>query len=77
MVMFIHRPEYYKIATFEDGRSTENIAEVIVGKQRNGPTGDVRLFYQKELAAFHDLTYQRDAFDAPSDIGMLDGPAPF
>jgi replicative DNA helicase len=78
VVMFIHRPEYYKIATFEDGRSTENIAEVIVGKQRNGPTGDIRLFYHKELAAFHDLTYHRDAFDVAPDVGMLgDGPAPF
>lgn len=78
VVMFIHRPEYYKIATFEDGRSTENVAEVIVGKQRNGPTGDVRLFYQKELAAFHDMTYHRDAFDVAPDVGLLgDGPAAF
>lgn len=76
VVMFIHRPEYYKIMTFDDGRSTENIAEIIVGKQRNGPTGDVRLFYQKELAAFHDLTYHRDAFDAPPDAGMLDDSGP-
>ncbi|MEY2718906.1 MAG: replicative helicase [Bacteroidota bacterium] len=71
VVMFIHRPEYYKIATFEDGRSTENVAEVIVGKQRNGPTGDVRLFYQKELAAFHDMTYHRDAFDVAPDVGLI------
>jgi replicative DNA helicase len=78
VVMFIHRPEYYKIMTFDDGRSTENIAEIIVGKQRNGPTGDVRLFYQKELAAFHDLTFHRDAFDVPPDSGMIgDGSAPF
>jgi len=77
VVMFIHRPEYYKIMTFDDGRSTENIAEIIVGKQRNGPTGDVRLFYQKELAAFHDLTFHRDAFEAPPEAGMIDhgGPA--
>lgn len=77
VVMFIHRPEYYKIATFEDGRSTENIAEVIVGKQRNGPTGDIRLFYQKELAAFHDMTYHRDAFDVAPEVGAIgDGLAP-
>ncbi|HLP27686.1 MAG TPA: replicative DNA helicase [Candidatus Didemnitutus sp.] len=78
VVMFIHRPEYYKIATFEDGRSTENVAEIIVGKQRNGPTGDVRLFYQKELAAFHDLTFHRDAFDVSPETGMLpQGESPF
>jgi len=78
VVMFIHRPEYYKIATFEDGRSTENIAEIIVGKQRNGPTGDIRLFYQKELAAFHDLAIHRDAFDVSPQTGLLQpGDAPF
>jgi len=71
VVMFIHRPEYYKIAQFEDGRSTENVAEIIVGKQRNGPTGDVRLYYQKELAAFHDLSFNRDAFDSPPETGLL------
>ena len=78
VVMFIHRPEYYKITAFEDGRSTENIAEIIVGKQRNGPTGDIRLFYQKELAAFHDLTFNRDAFDVAPDVGLLpEAEAPF
>ncbi|MEN9795497.1 MAG: replicative helicase, partial [Bacteroidota bacterium] len=78
VVMFIHRPEYYKITAFEDGRSTENIAEIIVGKQRNGPTGDIRLFYQKELAAFHDLTFNRDAFDVAPDVGLLpESDAPF
>lgn len=77
VVMFIHRPEYYKIATFEDGRSTENIAEVIVGKQRNGPTGDIRLFYNKEQAKFHDLTYSYDQFDqGDRDAGLI-GAAPF
>ena len=65
VVMFIHRPEYYKIPTFDDGRSTENIAEIIIGKQRNGPTGDIRLYYKKELAAFHDLAYNHEDFDAP------------
>ena len=79
VVMFIHRPEYYKIMTFDDGRSTENIAEIIVGKQRNGPTGDVRLFYQKEHAAFHDLSYNYDQFDEQEEPGLLGsgGEAPF
>lgn len=76
VVMFIHRPEYYKITNFEDGRSTENIAEIIVGKQRNGPTGDIRLFYQKERASFHDMTYHYEAFDAPEEQGLIEG-APF
>jgi replicative DNA helicase len=78
VVMFIHRPEYYKIATFEDGRSTENIAEIIIGKQRNGPTGDVRLFYQKDQAVFRDLSYNHEAFDEPPTSPFLEsGEAPF
>jgi replicative DNA helicase len=78
VVMFIHRPEYYKIATFEDGTSTEGIAEIIVGKQRNGPTGDVRLAYRKELAAFGDLDSHHTFEPLGPDMGMLpDGSAPF
>ncbi len=58
VVMFVHRPEYYKITTFDDGTSTENAAEIIIGKQRNGPTGDVRLEYIKERATFHDFSWR-------------------
>lgn len=72
VVMFVHRPEYYKIEKFEDGTSTENIAEIIVGKQRNGPVGDARLFYNKDLARFANLTYVHSQFDAPDGPGMLD-----
>ncbi len=74
VVMFIHRPEYYKLTTFEDGRSTENIAEIIIGKQRNGPTGDVRLFYKKEHASFHDLTYNYEDFDSQPDAPYQNPP---
>jgi replicative DNA helicase len=72
VVMFVHRPEYYKIEKFEDGTSTENIAEIIVGKQRNGPVGDLRLFYNKDLARFANLTYVHSQFDGPDAPGMLD-----
>lgn len=73
VVMFVHRPEYYKIETFEDGRSTENIAEIIVGKQRNGPVGDVRLHYNKELARFHNLSYHDAHFDSGDDQHFIGG----
>ncbi|MGE0355062.1 MAG: replicative DNA helicase [Gemmatimonadales bacterium] len=56
LVVFIHRPEMYK--TFEDTRAEglEGKAEVIVGKQRNGPTGTVELYFHKAFTRFDDYT---------------------
>jgi replicative DNA helicase len=55
VVMFVYRPEYYGIEVFEDtGASTHNMCEVIIGKQRNGPTGDIRLTFLKEYGKFGD-----------------------
>ncbi len=52
VVMFVNRPERYGIKEFEDGTPTENMAEIIIGKQRNGPVGTVRLAFQKDYARF-------------------------
>ena len=43
MVLFIHRPEYYKIIEDAAGNDLHGIAEIIIAKHRNGATGDVRL----------------------------------
>lgn len=55
IVMFIYRPEYYKLDEFEDGTSTRRVAEVIISKHRNGPTGDVRLKFIDTFARFENL----------------------
>jgi replicative DNA helicase len=60
VVMFVYRPEYYKINEFSDGSSTENMAELIVGKQRNGPTGTVRLAFARNYGRFQDPAYGSD-----------------
>lgn len=52
MVVFIHRPEYYKIMTDAEGNSNEGIAEIIIAKHRSGSVGDVRLRFTKELIKF-------------------------
>ena len=53
VVFFVYRPEYYEIQTFEDtGESTHNKSEIIIGKQRNGPVGTVRLTFLKEYGKF-------------------------
>ncbi len=50
MVMFIYRDEYYHPDTEKPG-----IAEVIIAKHRNGPTGAVELGFMKEFTKFIDL----------------------
>jgi replicative DNA helicase len=54
VVLFIHRPEKYGL-TRDDGSSAEGIAEIIIGKQRNGPTGDVELAFINQYARFDNL----------------------
>jgi replicative DNA helicase len=54
LVMFVSRPEFYGVAQFRDGKSTEGIAEIIVSKHRNGPTGDIRLTFIKDYARFEN-----------------------
>jgi replicative DNA helicase len=55
MVLFIYRPEYYKIDVLEDGTPTHRLAELIIAKHRNGPTGDVRLKFIDTFARFEDF----------------------
>ena len=56
IVIFIFREEEYK-ATDEN----RGIAELIIGKQRNGPTGTVRLAFIKEFTRFENLEWRGTA----------------
>jgi replicative DNA helicase len=56
VVCFLYRPEYYGITTTAEGESTNGLAELIIGKQRNGPVGYTRMFFVKEYARFEKLT---------------------
>jgi replicative DNA helicase len=59
VVLFVHRPEAYGIQE-EGGRATEGMAEIIIGKQRNGPIGNVQLAFIKQYARFESTTRFRD-----------------
>jgi replicative DNA helicase len=52
VIAFIYRDEVYHPTTDEN----RNVAEIIVGKQRNGPTGFFKLYFQKEITRFRDYT---------------------
>lgn len=69
VVMFIHRPEYYGMKVDADGNSLEGVSEIIVGKQRNGPTGDVRLKFFKDYARFENLELVRHIEEASVQPG--------
>ena len=58
IVMFIHRPEYYD----REDESKKGIAEIMLSKQRNGPTGEVTLRFTKEYTRF-------DSFSARDNTG--------
>jgi len=51
LVMFIYRDDYYK----KEESEQQGIAEIILGKQRNGPVGTVRLSFIRRYAKFANL----------------------
>jgi len=54
VVMMIHRPEYYKQLTDEEGNSTQGLAKILIRKQRNGPTGEAKLYFNGQFARFQE-----------------------
>lgn len=71
IVMFIYRPEYYKIETFEDGTPSAGMAELMIAKHRNGATGDIRLRFIADYAEFCDtdtVVQQVDAGHVPLPV---------
>ena len=55
IIMFIYRDDYYTKDSKDPG-----VAEIIIGKQRNGPTGAVRLTFLKPLTRFESLASSSD-----------------
>jgi len=62
--MFLYRPEYYIGPTDKDGNSVEGKAELIVSKQRNGPTGTVDLYFHKSYTRFDSVSRDPEPSEA-------------
>lgn len=66
MVLFIYRPEYYKLDEDEEGNSTKGKAELIIAKHRNGSLGNIRLKFIDKFAKFADI--ETDDFELPDSL---------
>jgi replicative DNA helicase len=60
VVMILHREDYYKMS--EPDFQPDNIAEIIVAKQRNGPTGTIKLTFLNKTVRFENLSASIDPF---------------
>ncbi len=65
VVCFIYRQEFYDGPVDpKTNESIEGLAELTVGKQRNGPTGTVKLFFKKEYTRFDNYSPR----ESPSEV---------
>jgi replicative DNA helicase len=56
IVIFIHRPEYYD----KEDETKRGIAEILLAKHRNGPTGDFTLRFSREFTRFDNFTAREE-----------------
>ena len=54
MVLFVHRPEYYRIYADDKGHDLHGMAQIIIAKHRKGATGDVLLRFRGEYTRFEN-----------------------
>lgn len=62
IVGFLYRDDYY-----DQESEKQNIIEIIISKQRNGPVGTVELAFVKEYNKFVDLDHRYDTSDVPPE----------
>jgi replicative DNA helicase len=61
LIMLLYRPEYYE----PDNEELKGKVEVIIAKQRNGPTGTVNLQFTSSHMRFHNLALREEPFAPP------------
>ncbi len=63
VVLFIYRKDKER-STMEDDLMEDNTVEIIIAKHRNGPTGSVKLIFDKEKVSFKNLDTSHASLDA-------------
>ena len=67
VIMFLYRDDYYNPETEE-----KNVAEVIIAKQRNGPTGTIKLAWQPKYTRFVNMLREGDRNIIPAGTGNFE-----
>ena len=62
IVAFLYRDDYY-----DKESESKNMIEIIIAKQRNGPTGTVTLAFRKEFNKFLNVDWSQHTPPAPRD----------
>jgi replicative DNA helicase len=70
--MFVHREEYYHTREEAQERDLVGKAELIVAKQRNGPTDHVPLHWFQDFTRFENVSRRHQEFDAQADYESAD-----
>jgi replicative DNA helicase len=60
VILLLHREDYYRLG--EEGYQPDNQAEIIIAKQRNGPTGSTTLVFDNRSTRFLNRSAQSDPF---------------
>lgn len=71
MVLFVHRPEYYRIYEDEKGNDLRGMAEIIIAKHRKGATDIVRLKFLGQFTRFDNPSDNFSQNSSPADGGEI------
>ncbi|MBN1341174.1 MAG: replicative DNA helicase [Phycisphaerae bacterium] len=64
VILLLHREDYYRQS--QPDFVPDNTAEVIIAKQRNGPTGLIKLLWDSRLTRFRNLSAQSEPYPSPA-----------
>jgi replicative DNA helicase len=67
LILMLHRPEEFPGSTTLSGKHPQGIAEILISKHRNGPTGSVELYFDKQSMEFRNM-YREPEYDEPQNV---------